>query len=303
MCSTWALAVFGAIDELVAISAFVLPAAISRATSNSRAVSGHHGSSSVPRPRACAAQIVEPASAAARCRGAAPSRSASVQQPTGLDVAVDAQQTSREVELAPRSLPRSDRGPPSRPARVSSRSRAATVCPCARRTRPSACASAGAASHSQSARRLGDMAEPRVRPPRAGAAASDARDAGDDERHEEGPLAAATRERERLLAAMPDRRSLAGRARSRRDPTAAAGSARPPRSAGRSRDARRAARGLGPTSPRPRATKPEGVARASVPPAAAAARPAPCPAIGMASSQSPAAHAQWADVAAITWRQ
>ena len=39
----WALAVFGAIVSRSAISAFVSPSATSRATSNSRAVSGHHG--------------------------------------------------------------------------------------------------------------------------------------------------------------------------------------------------------------------------------------------------------------------
>ena len=45
MCSMCALAVFGAIWSSRAISAFVSPLATRRATSNSRAVSGRHGSS------------------------------------------------------------------------------------------------------------------------------------------------------------------------------------------------------------------------------------------------------------------
>ena len=45
-CSTWALTVLGATDSSAAISALVRPVAISRATWNSRAVSGCHDSAS-----------------------------------------------------------------------------------------------------------------------------------------------------------------------------------------------------------------------------------------------------------------
>ena len=48
MCSTWALAVFGAIDSSAAISALVSPSAMSRATSNSLIVNGRHASSNEP---------------------------------------------------------------------------------------------------------------------------------------------------------------------------------------------------------------------------------------------------------------
>ena len=58
MCSTCALAVFGAIFSSPAISALVMPSAISRATSNSRAVNGRHGSSAVPRPRPILVELV-----------------------------------------------------------------------------------------------------------------------------------------------------------------------------------------------------------------------------------------------------
>ena len=52
MCSTWLLAVFGAMPSVSAISALVMPSPMSRATSNSRDVSGRHGSSSEACPRA-----------------------------------------------------------------------------------------------------------------------------------------------------------------------------------------------------------------------------------------------------------
>ena len=68
MCSTCEATVFGAIDSSAAISAFVCPSAIRRATSNSRAVSGAHRSAAPDRPRAS--------------RSSSPARSASGRLPS-----------------------------------------------------------------------------------------------------------------------------------------------------------------------------------------------------------------------------
>ena len=54
MCSTWAPTVRGDRPSEAAIASLVWPSATSRAISNSRAVSGRHGSSSAPRLRTIA---------------------------------------------------------------------------------------------------------------------------------------------------------------------------------------------------------------------------------------------------------
>ena len=61
MCSTCELAVLGERSSSSAISALVSPPAIRRATSNSRTVSGRHGSSSVPRLLTNLAELIRPA--------------------------------------------------------------------------------------------------------------------------------------------------------------------------------------------------------------------------------------------------
>ncbi len=127
-----------------------MPSATRRATSNSRAVSGRHGSSSAPRPRAIAS------SSSARSRsGRLPSASARSATPRMIGTA-SASRFARRWHAARSS--RAQRPSQVRPSvsqpviAASSAERAATVDPALVRSNPSAWSSAGRACVGQSAR-------------------------------------------------------------------------------------------------------------------------------------------------------
>ena len=169
-----------------AISAFVRPSAISRATSNSRAVSGRQGSSIEPRPR-----LVRASSSARARSGGLPEavgrRADRRDQRRGLAVAVHRIRQwarSSRAQVASQTRPRSSQP---RTAR-SSASRAADSEPGGEPERPSAWSSAGPATASQPARCSRTRADPAlgvVRPARREVRPG----AGDDERDEERALA------------------------------------------------------------------------------------------------------------------
>ena len=115
-------------------------------------------------------------------------------------VAVRAQQALREVQAGPRRFPDPTTLRPSRCAAASRASRAITIDPAARRSRPSACASAGPATASQPARWSRDSRPPALR--LLGPAGGQERPGpGDDERDQQRPLAGRQRELQALLAA------------------------------------------------------------------------------------------------------
>ena len=206
-----------------AISAFVMPSATSRATSNSRAVSGRHGSSIEPRPR-----LARASSSARAWSGALPSRLG------GLTNVSDQRRPRRRSGSSGSGTPRGPGGPmwpprsgPGRPSRgpLARAPRARrTTDPVARRTSPSAWLERRSATGSQPARCS------RARPTqplgvlRAFGLRGNAAGAGHDERNEQRPLAGLTRDADRLLApgdgAVRRRRR---RGRSRPGPRAASG--------------------------------------------------------------------------------
>ena len=221
MCSTWLLAVFGAMPRASAISALVRPSPTSRATSNSREVSGRHGSSSEACPRA-----IRSSTSARSDRSGDSSRSAAGRAWAAtrdrLGEPVRADQAVRQVEPGRRWPPTPDRaGPSRRPPTRAPRGRSRSPPPRARRCpRPwssAAPATSGIASSwlcSRRARRLprsaGRPGAPLARRSRRTASGAPAR----------RPRPTGRRPRDRWRARGPGRRP-AGRPRP--DPTAAAG--------------------------------------------------------------------------------
>ena len=112
MCSTCELAVLGEIDSSSASSAFVSPSAILRATSNSRVVSGCHGSCSAPRPFAVRSELVgagEQRLGAHRFGGSADLIHERSSRPRSVTI----EGAPRPGRAGPRAPPTTDRAPPS----------------------------------------------------------------------------------------------------------------------------------------------------------------------------------------------